>query len=173
MAARKSFGAVAILLSLVLGDAVGAQSEQQQPPAQQQNQGKTDRRSDEKTPQGHGRFAWWKDEKVRAEVGFTVEQGNKIDQIVASNREQSVPIWKEIQQLDKEIDKMIVESVDIMVFKQHVEKVEARRAELNKMRTVTLYRIQRVLTPEQRAKFRAVVERWEAARKKQDGDRRK
>ncbi len=68
---------------------------------------------------------------------------------------------------------MIVNSADIIVFKQQVEKVEARRSELNKMRTVMLYRIRRVFTPEQNAKFRAAYDRWEDARRKQDGDRRK
>jgi Spy/CpxP family protein refolding chaperone len=171
---RQTLCALAILLSLAMTGVVRAQSEQQAPPpSQPQNPPKAERRPGDATPQGHGRYLWWKDEKFRAEVGFTIEQANKIDEIVTSNRQISVPLWKEIQQLDKEIDKMIVESADIMVFKQQVEKVEARRAEFNKLRTVTLYRIQRVLTPEQRTKFRAAVERREAERKKQDGDRRK
>ena len=173
---RTTLYVLAILLSLAFGGGVRAQSAEeqkaQQPPPQQPQKAKESGR-DEKSPQGHPRFPWWKDEKFRAEVGFSVEQANEIDRIFMSAREQSVPLRKEVDQLDKEIEKMIVESADIIVFKQQVEKVEARRAELNKMRTVMLYRIRRVFTPEQNAKFRAAYDRWVAAREKQDGDRRK
>lgn len=147
------------------------QAEQSNPP-QQKQQPSADRREDKGQP-GHPRFPWWKDEKLRAAVGFSVEQGNEIERIVMPTLEQMRPLRREVEQLDKEIEKMVVDSADLMVFKQQVEKVEARRAELNKMRTVMLYRIRRVFTPEQNARFRAAYERWEEARKKQDGDRRK
>lgn len=171
--ARKIGCALAILLSLASTAAVIAQSEEQKPPQQPPQQAKA-QAGDDKSNQGHPRFAWWKDEKFRLEVGFSVEQGKEIDRIVTPTLEQMRPLRREVDQLDKEIEKMIVESADIMVFKQQVEKVEARRAELNKMRTVMLYRIRRVFTPEQNTKFRAAYERWvETARKKPDGDHRK
>jgi len=34
------------------------------------------------------------------------------------------------------------------------------------MRVLMLYRMHRVLTPEQNARFQAMVDRWDAARKK-------
>lgn len=170
--ARKNRCTLAILLSLASAGVVVAQSEEQKSP-QQPPQAKAQAK-DDKSTQGHPRFAWWKDEKFRLEVGFSVEQGKEIDRIVTPTLEQMRPLRREVDQLDKEIEKMIAESADIMVFKQQVEKVEARRAELNKMRTVMLYRIRRVFTPEQNTKFRAAYERWvEAARKRPDGDRRK
>ena len=160
---RKSFCALAILLSLALAEGISAQSEPQQQPPQSPRAG----------TQGNPRWQWWKDEKFRGEVGFSLAQASEIDRIVMSTLEQMRPLRREVDQLDKDIEKMIVESADIIVFKQQVEKVEARRAELNKMRTVMLYRIRRVFTPEQNAKFKAAHDRWEAAHKKQDGDRRK
>ena len=165
--ARKTLCALAILLSLALVDRVGAESEQQQ---QAPPQGKANA---DKSQPGSPRYHWWRDDKLRLEVGFSVEQANEIERIILPTLEQMRPLRREVDQLDKEIDKMIVESTDIIVFKQHVEKVEARRAELNKMRTVMLYRVRRVFTPEQNAKFRKAYERWDAARKKQDGDHRK
>ena len=164
--ARKTLCSLAILLSLAFAGSVGAQSSQQQQQAPKQA-------SPEKGQNGSPRWMWWKDEKFRAEVGFSLAQANEIDKIVMPTLEQMWPLRREVDQLDKEIEKMIVESTDLMVFKQQVEKVEARRAELNKMRTVMLYRIRRVLTPEQNVKFRAAHDRREAERKKQDGDRRK
>jgi Spy/CpxP family protein refolding chaperone len=163
---RQTLGALAILLSLAMTGGVRAQSEQQQQPPPRQA-------TPEKGQTGSPRWMWWKDEKFRAEVGFSLAQGHQIDKIVMPTLEQMWPLRREVDQLDKEIEKMIVDSTDLMVFKQQVEKVEARRAELNKMRTVMLYRIRRVLTPEQNVKFRAAYDRREAERKKQDGDRRK
>ena len=164
---RTSLCALAILLSLALVDRVGAQSEQQQQqPAPKQT-------TPEKGQNGSPRWMWWKDEKFRAEVGFSLAQASEIDKIVMPTLEQMRPLRREVDELDKQIEKMIVESTDLMVFKQQVEKVEARRAELNKMRTVMLYRIRRVFTPEQNVKFQAAHDRREAERKKQDGDHRK
>lgn len=167
---RKTRCALAILLSLAFAGAVRAQSEEQKPGTPQPPQ-KTSAQDKDKSPQTHPRFPWWKDEKFRAEVGFSVAQAEEIDRIVMPTLEQMRPLRREVDQLDKEIEKMIAESTDLMVFKQQVEKVEARRAELNKMRTLMLYRIRRVFTPEQNVKFRAAYERWDAARRKQDGDR--
>ena len=48
-----------------------------------------------------------------------------------------------------------------------------KRAELNKLRVVMLYRMHRVLDAEQNTKFQAMIDRWEAERKKQDGDHRR
>jgi hypothetical protein len=172
---RKTRCALAIVLSLAFVQAVRAQSEEQKPqPPQQQKRAGDDK---DKSQQSHPRFPWWKDEKFRAEVGFSLAQADEIDKIVMPTLEQMRPLRREVDQLDKDIEKMIAESTDLIVFKQQVEKVEARRAELNKMRTLMLYRIRRVFTPEQNVKFRAAYERWEAAReaarRKQDGDRRR
>ena len=162
--------ALAILLSLVIGPAVSAQSEEQQKPQQPPSkpgaeQGSTTRQE---------RWPWWKDEKFRAEVGFSLAQAAEIDKIFQATVEKAKPLRVELDELDKNINKMLVEaSTDLAVFTHTVEKAEARRAELNKMRTVMFYRFRRVFTPEQNAKFRIAFERWEADRKKRDGDRRK
>ncbi len=60
-------------------------------------------------------------------------------------------------------------TADVAVVEHQVDKVEKRRAELNKMRVVMLYRIHKVLSVEQNTKFQAMVDRWEASRKKQGG----
>lgn len=166
---RKTRCTLAILLSLAFTGAVRAQSEEQRPQTPQPQ--KTSAQDKDKSQQTHPRFPWWKDEKFRAEVGFSLAQAEEIDRIVMPTLEQMRPLRREVEQLDKDIEKMIADSTDLMVFKQQVEKVEARRAELNKMRTLMLYKIRRVFTPEQNVKFRAAYERWEAARRKQDGDR--
>lgn len=67
---------------------------------------------------------------------------------------------------------MKANTADVSVVVQQVDRVENKRAELNKLRVVMLYRMHRVLTPEQNVRLQAYMDRREAERKKQDGDRR-
>ena len=161
--ARQMGCALAIVLSLASGGALAAQSEDATPRQQKQA-----------SRQERDRQPWWLDEKLRTEVGFSLEQAAEIGNIHKAYREQAVPLRKEVDDLDKTIEKMIVaRDTDMAVFKHTVEKVEARRAELNKARTILLYKIRRVFTPEQNAKFQAVLDRRDAERRKQDDNRRK
>lgn len=163
--ARQIGCALAILLSLASTASLHAQSEQQQPPPRTEHKTDSNRQS---------RPQWWKDDKFRAEVGFTLEQAAEIDKIFAEWREKAVPLREQVTELDKKIEKMsAARDTDLAIFTHTVEKAEARRAELNKLRTVMLYRISRVFTPEQNARFHGAYERWQAAHRKQDGNRRK
>jgi Spy/CpxP family protein refolding chaperone len=165
--ARQMGFALAIVLSLAAVAGVRAQSEQQPPSTQ------TTAKPGQK-PEGHRGPPWWKDEKFRAEVGFSLEQAAEIDKIHIDYLQKAVPLRGEVNDLDKTLEKMIkARDTDLAVFTHTVEKVEARRAELNKLRTVMLYRISRVLTPEQNARFRPAYERRDAERKKTDGKGRK
>ena len=51
-------------------------------------------------------------------------------------------------------------------FSSQIDRVEGVRSELNKGRTLMLYRMNRQLTPEQRTKLKAMHDRYEASRKK-------
>ena len=85
----------------------------------------------------------------------------------------AMPLREEVIQLEKALSEMIdANTADIPVVAKQIEKVESRRYELNKIRYVMLYRMQRVLLPEQYKKLMAYFEQREAERKKQ-GDRRK
>ncbi len=145
--------------------AAQAQVEQhQQPP-------RADRKDDKS---GHQRVLWWKDETARAEIGFTLDQGEQIDRIFKAAMEKARPLREEVNQLEKALSETMKANVaDVSVVAQQVDTVENKRAELNKLRVVMLYRMHRVLTPEQNARFQAYMDRREAERKKQDEDRRK
>jgi Spy/CpxP family protein refolding chaperone len=47
----------------------------------------------------------------------------------------------------------------------HVDKVESTRTEANKARVLMLYRMNRVLTPEQRIKLKAMRDKRENSRR--------
>ena len=150
------------------GTETAGQLEQQQQPPQ------TATPPDDKSPSGHQRTAWWKDEKARAEIGFSADQAAEIDRIFKANMEKARPLRDEVETLEKALSEtMRANTADVSVVAQQVDKVERKRAELNKLRVVMLYSMHRVLTPDQNTRFQAYMERREAQRKKQDSDRRK
>lgn len=118
------------------------------------------------------RWKWWLHD--RAELGITDQQSAEIDQIFETTIPQQRETRRQLDQLEKQLEKMIEEgTADVATITQHVEQVEALRAQANKTRTVLLYRMHRVLTAEQRAKVQALVERREAERRRQPAPDRK
>lgn len=174
---RKTRCALAILLSLASAGAVRAQSEEQQKQQAQPQPAKPEARQERRDhpPEpfdNFPRYEWWKDEKAKNAAGFSTEQAAEIERIFKESMTKMRPVWQEVAQLRKELSETIdANTADIPVVARLVEKVETRRAELNKLRLVMLYRMQRVLLPEQKTKLVAYFERREADRKKQ-GDRR-
>jgi Spy/CpxP family protein refolding chaperone len=164
---RKPLYPLAILLSLVMTEALRAQSEQ----AQQKPEPRHERQVEpfDNIP----RYAWWKDDKAKAAAGFSAEQAAEIARIFSEEMERAMPLRKEVLQLEKALSEMINgNTADIPIVAKQIDKVESRRYELNKIRYVMLYRMQRVLLPEQYKKLMTYFEQREAERKKQ-GDRRK
>jgi hypothetical protein len=81
---------------------------------------------------------------------------------------------KELDALEAVLSRTIQENTaDLMTVSQQVDKVEAARSAYNKARTVMLYRMNLVLSPEQRTKVKAMNDRYEEQRRKEDEDRRK
>jgi Spy/CpxP family protein refolding chaperone len=134
-----------------------------------------DDRHDFREPfENHPRYPWWKDEKAMAAAGFSADQGAQIDRIFRETYEKTRPLREEVMQLQKTLNQTIEANVaDVSVFAKQVDKIEMKRAELNKLRLVMLYGMHRVLTPEQNTKLLAFFEKREAERRKQDGDRRR
>ena len=60
----------------------------------------------------------------------------------------------------KELDRLIDESkAEQWVVLRQIEKVETQRSSYNKLWIMTLYRMHRQLTPDQRVKLQALLER--------------
>ena len=118
------------------------------------------------------RRPWWKDPRDMAEIGLTQPQSQEIDAIFHTEIEKMKPLREKVNELERALDEtMRANTADISAFARQVQKIETKRAELNTMRTVMLYRMRRVLTPEQNAKLVAMSDRKEAERRR-DGDRR-
>jgi Spy/CpxP family protein refolding chaperone len=105
------------------------------------------------------RRKWWMDDRMRAELAITDQQSAAIEAVW----EQSVPHLRELRQqvdqLDNTISQMIRDAVDEPTIVAQLDRAESVRAEFNKGRTLMLYRMNRVLTADQRAKLKAMWER--------------
>jgi periplasmic protein CpxP/Spy len=103
---------------------------------------------------------WWIDPKLRAELGITDQQSTAVEQIW----QKSVPPLREGRQRLEKLEDALSQMTDVAdeaaVIAQ-IDKVENLRAELSKGRTLMIYRMHKILTPDQRAKVKAMYERRE------------
>jgi Heavy-metal resistance len=109
---------------------------------------------------------WWIDPKLRADLGISDQQSALVEQIWQKS---FAPLHEGREQLTKLEDALsnMTETADEAAVKAQIEKVENLRAELNKGRTLMIYRMNKVLTPDQRAKVKQMYERREPP--KRDG----
>lgn len=115
---------------------------------------------------------WWVDEPLRTELGITDQQSAAVEQVW----QQTIPKLREarqrLDQLEAQLSQMILNAVDEATLVSQIDKVESTRADANKARMLMLYRMNRVLTPEQRVKVKAIFDKREAAHRGSSGDRR-
>ena len=116
---------------------------------------------------GEHRVPWWKAAETRAELGISDKQSKDIDDIFQETLPSLRAAKEELNKLDEAVTKLIKEgTADVTVVAKQVAQAEQARANLNTKRTVMLYRMHRLLTPDQRAKLDAMFERREAERRK-------
>lgn len=128
----------------------------------------------EKSRENQDRRPWWKNPRDMAELGLTADQSAQIDKIFHVEMEKMKPMRQLVNELERGVDStMRANTADIAAFARQVEHVEHKRAELNKTRTVMLYRMRTVLNAEQNVKIQALYDRREAERKKQESERRR
>jgi Spy/CpxP family protein refolding chaperone len=118
-------------------------------------------------PAGEHRVPWWKAPETRAELGISDRQSKDIDDIFQETLPDLRAAKEELDKLDEAVTKLIKDGVaDVTVIARQVAQAEQARANLTTKRTVMLYRMHRLLTPEQRVKLDAMFERREAERRK-------
>jgi Spy/CpxP family protein refolding chaperone len=119
------------------------------------------------------RWKWWQDEKSKAEIGLTEEQCSEVELVFQSALPRLKAVKQELDVLESDLSRMIRERVaEESAVAAQVDKVEAARAELSKTRTLMLYRMHRILTPEQHAKVQTIHERREKERDRGRNSRR-
>lgn len=165
---RRTTWVFAAALACASPTAAGTLCEQAQKPEQarsavpQQQPGRPDGRGS-----GEHRVPWWKAPETRAELGISDKQSKDIDDIFQETLPGLRAAKDDLDKLDEAVTKLIKEgTADVAIVAQTVAQAEQARASLTTRRTVMLYRMHRLLTPEQRAKLDAMFERREAERRK-------
>jgi Spy/CpxP family protein refolding chaperone len=99
---------------------------------------------------------WWIDPQLRAELGITDQQSAAVDQVWQKTLPELRDGHERLDKLEKVLSQMVHDGADDPAVEAQIYKVEDTRADLNKVRTVMIYRMNKVLTPDQRAKVKAM-----------------
>jgi Spy/CpxP family protein refolding chaperone len=111
-------------------------------------------------------FKWWQLEEFQANLALAPDQITKLEGVYQGLRPKLTSGKEDLDRLEKRLSGVIAEGVmpegDVMKL---VEQVESSRADLTKARTLMIYRMHQLLTPDQRAKMNAMHDRWEKERR--------
>jgi Spy/CpxP family protein refolding chaperone len=133
-----------------------------------------DQRAPAASQQQRPRPKFWQDPKLRQEIGITDQQSAALEQIFSSSIQMLRDARKDLDAHEAVLSRTIQENTaDLITVSQQVDKVEAARSAYNKARTLMLYRMNLVLSAEQRAKVKAMNARYEEQRRKDEDERRK
>lgn len=114
---------------------------------------------------GEERHKWWQSERVRAAVGLTESQAQQIEAIFQETLPQLQAAKAELDRRQEALTRLIeAGSADEAQVVEAIERVETARGVAGKLRTFMLYRMHRVLTPDQRARLKAFHDRTEKGR---------
>lgn len=158
-----AFG-IALLLLVSAPGRAGERCEKEQ--AAQQRPGhpttaaKPDKPNDDK---GHPspRPKWWIDAKLRAELAINDQQSAAVEKVWSATAPGLSDLRAKLQQLEDTLSQMTDSNADETAVVAQIANVETTRAELNKGRTLMIYRMNKLLSLDQRAKVKAMYERRE------------
>jgi Spy/CpxP family protein refolding chaperone len=111
-------------------------------------------------PLGAQSFAWWKSEAFQKEVGLTPDQCARIDAVFQATLPKLRQGRDELDRQEAELSKLIESNADEASVTRQIDRVEAIRASLNKSRTLMLFHMHQVLTPDQLVKFKTAHDKW-------------
>jgi Spy/CpxP family protein refolding chaperone len=120
-----------------------------------------------------GRVKWWLDPESRKEIGVTDQQSKQIDLIFESTMPKQRERLRELETLREALSQTIkANTADVATVALQVEKVENVYAEFRKIRTMMIYRMNAVLTSEQRAKLEKFEEKMRAQARRDEPKKR-
>ena len=111
-------------------------------------------------------FAWWKDPQFQRELALSTDQSARIDAIFQAAISQLRPKKEELDKQEELLSQQIASGADEALVTRQVEKVEAIRSHMNKMRTLMLLKERQILSPDQRVKLNKLHEQWERDHKR-------
>jgi len=106
-------------------------------------------------------FPWWRDAQFQRDLSLTPDQTARIENLFQSTITELRAKKSELDKQEDELSRMIAANGDEASVIRQVDRVEAIRANLNKMRTLQLVHIRQMLTPAQLKKLNQLHDQWE------------
>ena len=103
---------------------------------------------------------WWKTEPFKRDLGLTADQSARIDKIYEATLPELRQEWGQLSQFEEKLSHLIQKDADEAVLSRQIDRVETARANANKTRSMMLVQMLKVLTPEQRVRFKTIHDRW-------------
>lgn len=108
---------------------------------------------------GQHKIKWWRSEMYQRELALTADQVTRIEHIFQESWPALQDSKHELDRLEQELSKVIGDgTADESQVVALIDRVEASRSGLGRVRSLMLYRIHRVLTPVQRERLKALHE---------------
>jgi hypothetical protein len=163
MARHIAFGIALLLLVAAPGRAAelcAKEQAAQQRPGHPPAAAKPDKPNDD---QGHPapRPKWWIDPKLRGELLINDQQSAAVEKVWNAAAPGLSDLRAKLQKLEETLSQMTDSNADETAVVAQIAIVETTRAELNKGRTLMIYRMNKLLSVDQRARVKAMYERRE------------
>lgn len=99
---------------------------------------------------------WWIDTQPRQQLGITDSQSKQVEDIWQKSLPELRNSWHQLRELEDQVSKMILDGAPEAAVTAQIELTEKTRAQHDQQRLLLLYRMFKVLTPDQRAKVNAM-----------------
>jgi Spy/CpxP family protein refolding chaperone len=112
---------------------------------------------------------WWRTEQFQAGLELSADQIRRLDEVYRSSAPKMRAEQRTLASLERELTDVVrapgSEEADVEAV---VARVGTARADLNKTRTLMLFRMYRILTREQNARLDELFERMQRERRRKD-----
>lgn len=116
-----------------------------------------------------GSHKWWQSARNRAEIGLTEQQSVEIERLFQADVPKLRVRKEELDREEKALSALLAGSAttEAQVVRQ-LDRVEAARSDMSKVRALMLFRMRRVLSAEQRIKLEAIHDHRERKKPKSE-----
>lgn len=111
---------------------------------------------------------WWRWDLCQAEIGLTQHQSDKLERIFQSVLPDLHRLKDDLDRRETHLSALLVEGTKEAKVRDAIDRVEEARSELGRTRALMLYRMYKVLSPEQRQKLKAFWQRREKEREREE-----
>lgn len=102
-------------------------------------------------------YKWWQSDRFKTDLALSSEQVDGLEDVFQGLLPRLASGKEDVDRLEKQLSDFIADGTasepDVL---RMIDQVEGARAELGKARTLMMYRMHRILTPEQRVKLKAL-----------------